>query len=234
MTAPAGGAPPASKAGLPPRDLALAVLIAFLWGVSFIAIKAGVAQAPPLFLTALRFSLAAFPAVLFIPRPKVKLFDLAGYGLCIGVGQFGLLFASIAFGMPAGLASLIIQIQALFTIALAHVVLRQPVRRGQVVGALVALCGVGLIGLFRGGAVPLFPFLALIAAAAFWSAGNLFSIRAGRTHMLGFIVWSSFLRPCRCSGFRGCWRITPPFSRRLRILRPWFSAARPFSPMARP
>jgi len=191
MTALSGGA----KAGLPPRDLGLAVLIAFLWGVSFIAIKAGVAQAPPLFLTALRFSLAAFPAVLFIPRPKVKLFDLAGYGLCIGVGQFGLLFASIAFGMPAGLASLIIQIQALFTIALAHVLLGQRTRRGQVLGALVALCGVGLIGFFRGGSAPLFPFLALVAAAGFWSAGNLFSIRAGRTHMLSFIVWSSLFAP---------------------------------------
>ncbi len=181
--------------GLPPRDLALAVLIAFLWGVSFIAIKAGVAEAPPLFLTALRFSFAAFPAVLFIPRPKVRLLDLAGYGLCIGVGQFGLLFVSIKFGMPAGLASLVIQIQALFTIALAHVVLGQRARRGQLIGALVAMAGVGVIGFFRGGSAPLLPFLALIAAAAFWSAGNMFSIRAGRTHMLGFIVWSSLFAP---------------------------------------
>ena len=58
---------------LPPRDMALAVLVASIWGVSFIAIKAGVAEAPPLFLTALRFFLAAFPAVLLVPRPKAKL-----------------------------------------------------------------------------------------------------------------------------------------------------------------
>lgn len=185
----------AMQRGLPPRDVALAVLIAFLWGVSFIAIKAGVAEAPPLFLTALRFSFAAFPAVLFIPRPKVKLLDLAGYGLCIGVGQFGLLFASIKFGMPAGLASLVIQIQALFTIALAQIVLGQRARRGQAIGALVAIAGVGLIGFFRGGSAPLLPFLGMIGAAAFWSAGNIFSIRAGRTHMLGFIVWSSAFAP---------------------------------------
>lgn len=95
---------------LPPRDLALAVLIAALWGVSFIAIKAGVAEAPPLTFTALRFFLAAVPAVFFIPRPKARLSDLAGYGLCIGVGQFGLLFLAIKYGMPAGLASLVIQI----------------------------------------------------------------------------------------------------------------------------
>jgi O-acetylserine/cysteine efflux transporter len=183
------------KGGLPPRDIALAVLIAFLWGISFLAIKAGVAEAPPLFLTALRFTLAAFPAVLFIPRPKARLLDLAGYGLCIGVGQFGLLFAAIRFGMPAGLASLVIQMQALFTMALAWLFLGQSLRKSQILGALVALGGVGVIGWFRGGATPLGPFLAVLGAAGFWSLGNLFSIRAGRTNMLGFIVWSSAFAP---------------------------------------
>jgi O-acetylserine/cysteine efflux transporter len=171
------------------------VLIAALWGASFVAIKAGVAQAPPLFLTALRFFLAAFPAILFIPRPRVKLGDLAGYGLCIGVGQFGLLFLAIRNGMPAGLASLVIQTQAIFTMALAHILLGQKTSPRQVLGALVALSGVAIIGFSRGGSTPLTPFLAVLAAAIFWSAGNLFSIRAGRTNMLAFIVWSSAFAP---------------------------------------
>jgi O-acetylserine/cysteine efflux transporter len=201
MSAPAnpssGGLPPPALkgGGLPPRDLAFAVLIAFLWGISFIAIKAGVTAAPPLFFTALRFSFVAFPAVLFIPRPKARLLDLAGYGLCIGVGQFGLLFAAIKYGMPAGLASLVLQMQALFTMGLAWLFLGQRVTRSQIAGALVALAGVGVIGFFRGGATPLGPFLSVLGAAGFWSLGNLFSIRAGRTNMFGFIVWSSLFAP---------------------------------------
>ena len=192
-----GGAPPHSlpSSGLPPRDIALAVLIAAIWGFSFIAIKSGVAQAPPLFLTALRFSLAAFPAVLFIPRPRVRFGDLAGYGLSIGVGQFGLLFVALHLGMPAGLASLVIQTQAFFTMALAHFLLGQKASPPQVLGALVAAGGIVLIGSGLGASAPLLPFLALIGAAMFWSAGNLFSIRAGRAHMLGFIVWSSLFAP---------------------------------------
>ncbi|PPQ37327.1 O-acetylserine/cysteine efflux transporter [Rhodoblastus acidophilus] len=180
---------------LSPRDLALAVLIAALWGFSFIAIKAGVAEAPPLAFTALRFFLAAVPLVVFVPRPKARLFDLAGYGLCIGVGQFGLLFAAIKFGMPAGLASLVIQIQSVFTILLAWAFLRQKPRAAQMLGAGVALAGVALIAVSRGAASPVLPFVAVVAAAAFWAAGNLFSIRAGRVHMLGFIVWSSLFSP---------------------------------------
>jgi O-acetylserine/cysteine efflux transporter len=180
---------------LPPRDIALALLIAALWGLSFVAIKAGVAQAPPLFLTALRFVLATFPAILFLPRPKAKFLDLAGYGLCIGVGQFGLLFLAIRYGMPAGLASLVIQTQAIFTMALAHFLLGQKTSRRQVAGSAVALAGVAIIGVSRGAAAPILPFLAVLAAALFWSAGNLFSIRAGRTNMLAFIVWTSAFAP---------------------------------------
>jgi len=177
------------------RDLALAVLIAALWGTSFIAIKAGVAAAPPLPLSALRFFLAAIPAVLFVPRPKARLRDLAGYGLCIGLGQFGLLFIAIKIGMPAGLASLVIQIQSVFTILLAWALLGQKPRATQLIGAGVALAGVALIAFSRGIMAPLLPFAAVVASAAFWAGGNLFSIRAGRVHMLGFIVWSSLFSP---------------------------------------
>jgi len=184
----------AGEERLPLRDLVLAVLIAALWGFSFIAIKAGVAEAPPLTFTALRFLLAAAPA-LFVSRPKARLRDLAGYGLCIGVGQFGLLFLAIRYGMPAGLASLVIQIQSIFTILLAWIALGQRPRAAQMIGAGIALAGVSLIGFSRGMASPVLPFLAVVGAAVCWAAGNLFSIRAGKVQMLGFIAWSSLFSP---------------------------------------
>lgn len=184
-----------AQENLPVRDLLLAVLIAALWGFSFIAIKAGVAEAPPLAFTAMRFILAAFPAVLFAPRPKARLIDLIGYGLCIGVGQFGLLFLAIRWGMPAGLASLVIQTQSIFTILLAWIALGQRPRGAQMIGAGVALSGVALIGLSRGLSAPVLPFLAVIGAAMFWASGNLFSIRAGKIHVFGFIAWSSLVAP---------------------------------------
>jgi O-acetylserine/cysteine efflux transporter len=176
---------------LAPRDLALAVAVAALWGLSFIATKIGVAQAPPLFLTALRYVLVCLPAIFFTPRPKVRLVDLAGYGICICCGQMGLLFVAIGNGMPSGLASLVIHTQVPFTIALAWLVLGQKARPGQIVGALIAFSGLALIGFLRGDAAPFWPFVGVVAAAAFLSVGNMFSIRAGRTDVFSFIVWSS-------------------------------------------
>jgi hypothetical protein len=77
--------------GLKPRDLALAGLIVLVWGVNFAITKVGLAGLPPMLLGALRFVLAAFPAVLLVRPPRVPLRWYLAYGLTISVGQFALL-----------------------------------------------------------------------------------------------------------------------------------------------
>jgi len=108
---------------LSPRDIALGLLTAFVWGVTFIFIRMGVESAPPLALSALRFAFAAFPAILFVRPPRARASIVTLYGLLLGVGQFGLLFLAIENGMPIGLASLVIQVQAFVTVGLAFLLL---------------------------------------------------------------------------------------------------------------
>ena len=107
------------SASLPLRSLLLALLITFIWGVNFVVIKWSVGEASPLLVAALRFAVAAFPAVLFVPRPQVPARILWGYGLAVGVVQFGLLYLAVQLGMSAGVASLLMQTQAFFTALLA-------------------------------------------------------------------------------------------------------------------
>src|SRR4051812_5982269 len=120
------------------RDTLLVLVVVTVWGLNFVAIRWGVDEVPPLLLTALRYVVAALPAIFFVKRPKVALALLVGYGFAVGVGQFGLLFAAIKFGMPAGLASLVLQLQVFFTIALAVLFLGERPRGAQLFGALVA------------------------------------------------------------------------------------------------
>ena len=173
----------------------LAVLVAFVWGLSFIVIKVGVSTTPPLVLCALRFIFAALPAILFIPRPKIGWRFIVGYGFLIGVAQFGLLFTAIALGMPASLASIVIQAQVFFTILFAALTMGERPRPNQIAGGIVACLGLIMIAWPRfsgGGAVP---FLMTIAAAAAWGVANIVSKRAGRIDMLGFVVWASLVPP---------------------------------------
>lgn len=94
------------------KDGLLALLVVVVWGLNFVVIKLGLHNMPPLMLAGLRFMLVAFPALLFVARPAIPLRLLLGYGLTISFGQFAFLFCAIGLGMPAGLASLVLQAQA--------------------------------------------------------------------------------------------------------------------------
>nr|WP_294864533.1 EamA family transporter [uncultured Pseudogulbenkiania sp.] len=184
---------------MPLTDIAQALAIVLVWGVNFVVIKWGVADVPPLLLGALRFTLAALPAVLLVRRPAVPWRWLAAYALTVGVGQFGLLFSAIKLGMPAGLASVVLQAQAFFTLLLASLVLGERWKAAQLVGLLCALAGLALIGVGKGGNMTLIGFTLTVAAALSWAASNVVVRligRAGyRVEPLGLVVWSSLVPP---------------------------------------
>lgn len=184
---------------MPLTDIAQALAIVLVWGVNFVVIKWGVADVPPLLLGALRFTLAALPAVLLVRRPTVPWRWLAAYALTVGVGQFGLLFSAIKLGMPAGLASVVLQAQAFFTLLLASLVLGERWKAAQLVGLLCALAGLALIGVGKGGNMTLIGFSLTVAAALSWAASNVVVRligRAGyRVEPLGLVVWSSLIPP---------------------------------------
>ena len=177
------------------RDTLAAVSVAIVWGLTFIAIKVGVAETSPLMLSALRFVFAAFPAVLFIGPPKAAPWKVALYGLLLGVGQFGLLFIAIRAGFPVGLASLVIQAQAFFTVALAWLFLSEWPRRTQIIGGLIAFAGVAVIGSNRLSGASLGPFALVVLASFFWGSANVLAKTAGKVDMLAFTVWSSLAPP---------------------------------------
>jgi O-acetylserine/cysteine efflux transporter len=178
-----------------PRDILLAVSVAVVWGLTFIAIKVGVGETSPLMLSALRFLFAAIPFVFFVKPPKSRALTVALYGLVIGVGQFGVLFIAIHQGFPVGLASLVIQAQAFFTIGLAWIFMGERPRRVQLLGAGIALAGMAVIGSARLAGTSFGPFLLVILASFFWAAGNVVAKTAGKVDMLAFTVWSSLIPP---------------------------------------
>ena len=184
-----GQRPDAAAFGGGPFLLALAVVA--VWGTNFVVIRLGLDALPPLLFAALRFTLAAFPLVFFIRRPAVAWRNLAAYGVLIGVGQFGLLFIAIDGWIAPGLASLVIQIQVVFTIALAMRGTGERLVPVQYAALALAVAGIAIILAHTGGTTtPL--GVALVVVAAFnWALANIVQRRAGRVDMLAFIVWSS-------------------------------------------
>lgn len=174
-----------------PRDIALAVAVAAVWGVNFVMIHVGLEELPPLLFSTLRFGLAAFPAVLFVGRPSAPWRWVITVAMVLGVVKFSLLFFGMDAGMPAGLSSLVLQSQAVFTVAIAAVVLHERPARIQVAGLVVAALGLGLVGWRLGPDRPAAAFALVVASAVAWGVANVAIRKAAPADMLNFIVWVS-------------------------------------------
>ncbi|TWH51951.1 EamA family transporter [Sporomusa sp. KB1] len=176
------------------RDIFLGLIVVVIWGLNFIAIKVGLQDVPPLLLGALRFLVASLPAIFFLPRPPVSWRWLVILGLTINVGQFAFLFLGMKLGMPAGLASLVLQSQAFFTLALAVTMLGERWRWHHLVGLTLAACGMAIIGSQQGGNMTAVGFWLTLAAAASWGSGNVIMRQATQGvppfSMLSLVVWA--------------------------------------------
>ncbi|MDX2728269.1 MULTISPECIES: EamA family transporter [Streptomyces] len=174
-----------------PLHIALAALVAAVWGVNFVVIEVGLGHFPPLLFSALRFLVAALPAVFFVGRPKVAGKWIVGVGLVLGVAKFGLLFIGMDRGMPAGLSSLVLQVQAVFTALFAALALGERPGRVRVLGMAVALAGIGVAAVDEGASGPVLAFVLVIAAAACWGVSNVLTRKAAPPDSLNFMVWVS-------------------------------------------
>ena len=182
-----------------PRHLLLGLLVAVIWGVNFVAIDLGLRDTLPLVLVALRFALVAVPLVFLVPKPDAPWRVIVGIGLFMSAGQFGLLFTAMHLGLPAGLAAVVLQCQMIFTFALGAVVLRERPTRMQLVGAALAVVGLGIVALGRlegaAGFGAVVPMLVCVAAGLSWGIGNVISRSAAGANGFGIVVWSALVVP---------------------------------------
>lgn len=178
-----------------PREILLALFVVVAWGVNFVIIEIGLGTMPPLLLAALRFAVAALPAV-FIPRPAVPWPRFIFIGLVLFTGQFALLFISMKVGMPAGLASVVIQSQAFLTGPIAALVLGEKISPRQMGGTVIAFLGLAAIATTAGGGgVTLIGLLLSLGAALCWAIGNVALRGVGKVDMFAMVTWLSIVPP---------------------------------------
>lgn len=175
---------------LSPADLLLALAVIVVWSSNFVVGWWGLQRVPPLALATLRFALSAFPAVLLIRRPAVSWASLVAFGAIMGLGQFGFLNLALRSSITPILTSIVVQMQAFFTVLLAALLLRERIGLHSVLALAIAAAGLGLIGVEAGaGATPTGIVLILFAALS-WAGCNVIARASGATDMLAYVAWS--------------------------------------------
>ena len=176
---------------LPPKHLLLVLFIVLIWGVNFVAVYIGLKTFPPFMLSAIRFGLSALPLVFFIPRPKAPLMLIICYGLFNFAIQFGLIFTGIHLGLSPGLASLVLQVQIFFSIALAFLVFHDRPSPFKIAGSLISFIGIGIVAFHINGGSTLLGLILMVFAAFSWAAGNIFTKKIHAQSPLALVVWGN-------------------------------------------
>ncbi|HEU5195951.1 MAG TPA: EamA family transporter [Methylomirabilota bacterium] len=177
-----------------PAHAVLAILVAVIWGVAFVATRLALDAFTPPQLVVLRFAIAAAPALL-LPRPALAWSALIPVGLTLFAGQFLFQFFGIARGMPPGLASVVVQTQAIFTVIFAALALGERPSAAQWGGSLAALGGLGLIGLGVGGELSAAAFALTLVSPVSFGAGNVLLKRLGPADATSLVAWLSLVPP---------------------------------------
>ncbi|WP_434353250.1 EamA family transporter [Psychrobacter sp. HD31] len=177
---------------MPLKHTLLAILVTIIWGVNFTFIKWGLESFDPIMLTAMRFIFTAIPLIFFVKRPKFNLVFMT-YAVGTFAIQYGLLFYAMQLGASAGLSALILQIQVFITLFLAYLLLGESINRWQIIGLIIAVLGLGLIGINVGGDMPLLGFICILMSATGWSFGNIASKKLMGSSPLSLVAWGGLI-----------------------------------------
>ncbi|MFY8041423.1 MAG: EamA family transporter [Rhodoferax sp.] len=178
-------------------DSLCALAVVVLWGLNFVVMKVGLQGLSPMLLGALRFAAASLPFLWGVGRPPLPWRYVLAYGLAQGLGQFGFLFWGLQLGMTAGMASVVMQMQAFFTLLLAAPILGERARSWQWAGLVLALVGLLAIASAHGegpGQMTLVGLVLTASAAFMWAVSNIvvrLAARHGSYEPFPFIVWTS-------------------------------------------
>ncbi|WP_432322965.1 EamA family transporter [Yersinia enterocolitica] len=176
-------------------DFLIALLITAIWGVNFSIIKLGLITADPLILAGIRFTLCALPAVFFIKKPDTSWRYIVGYGLLFGIGLWGSVNLGIKAGVSAGIASLVLQFGAFFTMVLGAFLFHENLSKYQYIGIIVALLGLTSIIFISGGSVIFIGLALVLCGAIVWGLVSIIIKKSDTKQVFSFLVWSSLFSP---------------------------------------
>jgi O-acetylserine/cysteine efflux transporter len=171
-----------------PADVCIAVMVAVIWGLAFVASRIALDEFSPELMTTLRFAIAALPC-LFVRKPNVSWPLLIAISSTLFLGQFLAQAFAIADGVPVGLSSVIVQSQALFTIAFAALLFRELPTPMQTVGIGIATVGLLMICGTVGYEFSISAFAIVMICPISFAIGNLLLRRANGVRMFDLFAW---------------------------------------------
>ena len=173
------------------RHFLLVLMVVTIWAFNNVAIKWGLLDLPPLWMTCMRFVVVALILIPFTRITRAQLPWLAALAFTFGFMHFSLLFVGISY-TDAGTGAVLVQLGTPIAMLLAWVILKEKLTLIQLFGIAVSLSGV--VVLTGSPTISSWWVLALLLTSACgWAISNLIVKKAPPIKPLAMTGWLSFM-----------------------------------------
>lgn len=173
------------------RHFFLVLMVVSIWAFNNVAVKWGLLELPPLFLTWMRFVVVAIMLIPFCRITRQQLPWLLALAFTFGFMHFSLLFVGMRY-TDAGTGAIVVQLGTPVAMLLAMVVLKERLKAIQLVGIAISLSGVAVLS-----GSPTIPawwvLVILLCSATGWAVSNLIVKKSPPIKPLTMTGWIAFL-----------------------------------------
>ncbi len=177
------------------KHVLLVIGVMVIWGVNFSAIKLGVSQLDPFIVAAARFFLATFPIIFFVRKPNVSFHYFIAYGFVFGTGIWGMAYCAITFGLSSGMASVLLQLDVITTIAVGALLYKEKITLQMWLGTVTALVGLALSIAYTNGNITLLGIVFILISAICWPFAGVILRKSGSKEPFAFNIWGMLFAP---------------------------------------
>lgn len=172
-----------------PLHIILAVITSLIWGLNFVAAKAGVNYFPTFFFLALRMTIVAAVLVPFLRKISITKIQILKISIVLAVFHFGLMFSALENGLNSSVGVVIDQLRVPFAVAMGYFIFGESIGRKGVFGIFVAIMGTLVIVGTPNVIYNYTAFLMLVGGALSWAFYNIQVKNINNVNVLPFIGW---------------------------------------------
>lgn len=169
-----------------------ALVTVVLWGMNFIAVKIAITDVPPLFVSAIRFTILTILLSPFLKIPRGHVRGILEYALIMGIGHFCVMFVSLQY-IEISTGGIVLQLGTPFIVLLAWLMLKERFGIWRFAGMLMAFSGIGILIGFPGSDIDPLWLFGLVFAAFMWALSSIRAKQLAGVQPFTLIAWMALL-----------------------------------------
>lgn len=178
---------------MPVSHVMLAVLVAFVWGINFVVMKAGLAYLDPFVFMSLRFIIVFMILLPWFRVAKGHMKKLIQVGVCIGGLHFAFVIFAVDLAHKISAITVVVQMNIPMALIMAYFFLDEKISYWRTSGIVLAFIGAVIITFDPAIVDERMAIVVMLVAAILYSAGSILTRQVKAVGVFQTQSWMAFL-----------------------------------------